>query len=97
MAQVVRSDEVNRLLQEAKQFASSHPHDTALLILVTDLLMDTGHDDDSIAIATAALTAATVAVRSHRPISSVPMDRQQAASTITPCRNAIIPPVQLPT
>lgn len=65
MTQVMRRDEAARVAREAKQFAASHPGDTAVLVLVADLLSQ-AHEDGP-AVVMAALGAATQAARDRRP------------------------------
>jgi hypothetical protein len=63
----MRDDEVARLVQEARRFASAHPRDVEILTLVTGLLSDAARDEASAAVVASALAAATEATRRRRP------------------------------
>ena len=76
MAQPMRTGEVNRLIKEARRFATNQPEDTALLALMTELLSDAGEGRPRVAMASAALRATIEAIWAQGPPSLPAAERR---------------------
>ncbi len=72
----MRAGEVDRLVKEARRFATNQPEDTALLALVTDLLSDAGEGPPRVAMASAALRATIDAIWAQGPPSLPTAERR---------------------